>query len=84
MFTCNLGGYAGSDRRTKALVGRCFKGEEVGGSRVQPNKQMVGLIPLLENLSPLSCQISTGVQGAQCLIGNLEVDGKILHLNALT
>lgn len=38
MFTCYLGGDAGGNRRTEALVGGGFKGEEVGGSRVEPHK----------------------------------------------
>lgn len=86
VFTCNLGGDAGRDGRAEALVGGGFEGEEVGGSRVEPNKQMVGLVPELEHPPPLGGQISTRVQGAQCLICNLQVDRENVlntHLNIL-
>lgn len=76
MFTCYLGGYAGGDRRTKALVRGGFEGEEVGGPWVEPHKQMMGLVPQLEHSSPLGCQISAGVQGAQCFVGNLKADSR--------
>lgn len=73
-FTCDLCGYAGGDRRTEALVGGGFQGEEVGGSGVKADKQMMGLVPQLEHPSPLGRQVSTGIQGAQGLVCDLKTE----------
>lgn len=62
IITCYLGGIANSDRGPKALTGGGFEGEGVRGPWVEAYKQVMGLIPQLENLSPLCCQISVGVQ----------------------
>lgn len=77
-FTCYLGGYAGGDRRPKALVGGRLQGEEVGGSRVEADEQVMGLIPQLENSSPLGGQVGAGIQGTQGLVGDLETDRRIV------
>lgn len=80
IITCYLGGDAGGDRGSEALIGGGFEGEEVGGPRVETHKQVMGLVPQLEHPSPLGCQISAGVQRAQGLVGNLET---VWHISAL-
>lgn len=80
IITCYLGGDAGGDRGSEALIGGGFEGEKVGGPRVETHKQVMGLVPQLEHPSPLGCQISAGVQWAQGLVGNLET---VWHISAL-
>ena len=84
MFTCYLGADAGGDGRAEALVRGGFEGEEVGGPRVETYEQVMGLVPQLENPSPLCCQISAGVQWAQGLVGDLEADRRhsVLHISS--
>lgn len=62
IITCYLGGIVNSDRGPKALTGGGFEGEVVCGPWVETYKQVMGLIPQLENLPSLRCQISAGVQ----------------------
>lgn len=64
----------GVDGWAGPLAGGGFEGEEIGGARVEGNKQVVSLIGGLGHFPPLGGQVSTGVQRAQTFIGNLEVD----------
>lgn len=59
--TCDLGGDGTGHRGAKAFIGGGFEGENIGGSRVETHKQVMGLITQFEDLSPLRGQISTRV-----------------------
>lgn len=61
IVTCDLGGDAGGDGWAEAFVRGGFEGEEVGGSWVETNEKVMGLVPQLEHPSPLCCQIGAGV-----------------------
>lgn len=85
--TWNLGCNPGGDGRPKALDCAGFDGEGIGGAWVKPHKEVVGLIPELEDFPSLAGQVSTGIQRPNGLVGDLQRENKdrrvrraLLHL----